>query len=241
MALVFLALASCGAYLYLSYGHIYRKIGNARLHFPDVKHSYMIPSNVKGSDETYVSLGDSLTAGVGVDDYTESYPYLLAQKLSKTEKVSLMNFSYPGAKTADVIAVLPDAVASDPQIVTLLIGVNDIHAKVPVTTFEQRYRTVVDTLTKETDAKIYLISIPYIGSNTLLLPPFDSYFRYKTGEFNEVIRRIAAEYKVPYIDIATPTQVAFEKDGPLYAADSFHPSAAGYKLWSDIIYADIRP
>lgn len=235
------ALVAALAYLFFSYIYIYRSIGAANLAFPDKAHSYTVGNPAAGAGKTYVSLGDSLTAGVGVDDYTKSYPYLFAQLLAGNASVELKNFSWPGAKTKDVIASLPAALAAKPDVVTLLVGVNDIHdRKMTAAEFEQNYRTILETLTKKTRATIYVISIPYIGSRALLLPPFNYYFNYETTKFNGIIRRLAGEYRVTYIDIATPTRALFKDDESLYSVDEFHPSAAGYKLWSDILYADIN-
>ncbi len=229
------------AYLLFSYTHIYRSIGAANLAFPDTERFYKVGSPTAAPEKTYVSLGDSLTAGVGVDTYTRSYPYLLAQSLAGKSAIELKNFAWPGAKTKDVIASLPAALAEKPDIVTLLVGINDIHdRKMTAAEFERNYRLILETLTKKTKAEIYVISIPYIGTRALLLPPFNYYFTYETTKFNEIIRRLAAEYKLPYIDIATPTRSLFSTDSELYSIDSFHPSAAGYKLWSDILYADIN-
>ncbi len=234
-------LAAALAYLFFSYIHIYRSIGAADLAFPDKAHSYTVGNPAAGAGKIYVSLGDSLTAGVGVDDYTKSYPYLFAQLLAGNASVQLKNFGWPGAKTKDVLASLPAAIAAKPDVVTLLVGINDIHdRKMTAAEFEQNYRVILETLTKKTKAKIYVISIPYIGSRTLLLPPFNYYFNYETTKFNAIIRRLAGEYKLPYIDIATPTRALFKSDESLYSVDEFHPSAAGYKLWSDILYADIN-
>ena len=229
------------AYLFFSYIYIYRSIGAANLAFPDTQHFYKVGSPSATPEKTYVSLGDSLTAGVGVDTYTSSYPYLLAQSLAGKSAIELKNFAWPGAKTKDVIASLPAALAQKPDIVTLLVGVNDIHdRKMTAAEFEENYRVILETLTKKTKAKIYIISIPYIGTRALFLPPFNYYFNYETTKFNDIIRRLAGEYKLPYIDIATPTRSLFSSDATLYSIDSFHPSAAGYKLWSDILYADIN-
>src|SRR3989344_3253496 len=229
------------AYLFFSYIYIYRSIGAADLAFPDTQHFYTVGNPAAGAGKIYVSLGDSLTAGVGVDDYTKSYPYLLAQLLAGKASVELKNLSWPGAKTKNVIASLPAALAAKPDVVTLLVGVNDIHdRKMTAAEFEQNYRTILETLTKKTEAKIYVISIPYIGARALFLPPFNYSFNYETTKFNDIIRRLAGEYKLPYIDIATPTRSLFSSDATLYSIDSFHPSAAGYKLWSDILYADIN-
>jgi len=77
------------AYLFFSYIYIYRSIGAANLAFPDTQHFYKVGSPSATPEKTYVSLGDSLTAGVGVDTYTSSYPYLLAQSLAGKSAIEL--------------------------------------------------------------------------------------------------------------------------------------------------------
>src|SRR3989338_4325202 len=84
------------AYLFFSYIYIYRSIGAADLAFPDTEHFYKVGSPSATPEKTYVSLGDSLTAGVGVDTYTSSYPYLLPQNLPGGGAVSPQKISPPG-------------------------------------------------------------------------------------------------------------------------------------------------
>ncbi len=225
-----------GAYLYGANAYIYHRIHLGNLPYPDTRHTYTIPGS--GAKKIYAALGDSLTAGIGTQKYEESYPYAFAKKMSGADAINLQVFAYPGVTSQNLIDnfLLP-AVASKPDIVSVLIGTNDIHNWVSAAQFEKNYRTIIEKLA-ETHARIYAISIPYIGSNSVYLPPLNYYFDYKTAQFNGIIKRIAGEKKITYIDIATPTQTLFKEDGPLYAADSFHPSAAGYELWANIIYAD---
>jgi len=244
MKIVYLAiivlLVVVGIYLNRSYAYIYNGIGNAGLRSPDIKHTYMITgvNKSKAAPILYLALGDSLTAGVGAADFQQSYPYLVTEKLAANGLVvTLKDFAISGAKTSELISdQLVNAIASKPNVVTLLIGVNDIHGNVSKATFERNYGEILKQLNQNTSAKIYAISIPYIGSNTLFLPPYRLYFNHQTKEFNQVIKKLAADYQAHYIDIYTPTVNLFMKSGPQYSVDSFHPSAEGYKLWAGIIY-----
>jgi lysophospholipase L1-like esterase len=203
-------------------------------------------ANIDGINATsslvYSSLGDSLAAGVGTDNYTESYPYLLASKLGGAEQgIILRNHSLPGANTADLISNLLSRVINDnPDIITLLIGVNDIHNRISIRDFKNNYEQILSRLTKETKARIYVISIPFIGADSLMLPPYQTYFNYQTKRFNAVIQELAVKYQVSYIDLYTPTLVLFKEPGEHYSVDLFHPSAAGYKIWAQIIYDNIH-
>ena len=235
--LIALFVAIIGAYLYLSNTYIYYRIRTAGLLATDNRHEYLINSQ---SEQTmlYVSLGDSLTAGVGTDKYEESYPYLLASKLAASgQSITLENFSYPGAKSSDLIKdLLKPAIAAQPKMITLLIGTNDVHGNISSKDFEAHYRQILSSLKSETKAKIYAINLPHIGSETLILPPDSFYLNKRTEDFNKIIEKVAEEYQVQYIDIYSPTFKIFEKDGPHYASDAFHPSALGYAIWSEIIY-----
>lgn len=227
------------AYSYLANAFIYYRIGSGQFSAPIIKDKYIINDDFKEEPAMlYVALGDSLTAGAGTTKNTEFFPYLIAEKLAGSDKkVMLKNFSYPGAKTQDMINdFLESAIVAKPDVVTLLIGVNDIHNHIKADRFRKNYDYILERLTKETTAKIYVISIPFIGSNSIILPPLDHYFDYRTKKFNVIIKDLAASYGVKYIDLYTPSWDLLRKDGPLYASDSFHPSAAGYKWWADIIY-----
>jgi lysophospholipase L1-like esterase len=245
--LIIATLIILAAYLYLANAYIYWRIGRGHLSDVETSTTYMLDPNSNLASSTaattvYVSLGDSLTAGVGADNYQDSYPYLVAQQLEQTgDKVVLKNLSTPGITSAQLITNhLNQAIADKPNIVTILIGTNDLHNWVSNQTFKANYNLILKRLSQETTAKIYVISVPFIGSDTILLPPYDSYFTIKTKAYNNLIKQLAAKYQARYIDIATPTKSLFAGDGVQYSADSFHPSTYGYKIWSNIIYDSLN-
>lgn len=223
-------------YLYTANAFIYYRIGSGNLEVPS--HKNLLMKNSEIATTTYISLGDSLTAGTGVTNYEETYPYILATKMIEAGvNIKFKNFSASGYKTQDLIDELLDpTIAAKPDIVTLLIGINDIHNHIGRIQFKKNYQYILDKLTKETSAKIYLINIPYIGSNSAIIPPLDYYFETETNEYNKIIKELATQYNLPYIDLNSAEKDLFKTDGPHYAADSFHPSAIGYKLWANIIY-----
>ena len=232
-------------YLNMAYAHIYKKIQGAGLKPVNelIVYNFNTKVDAEGKYNKYVSLGDSLTFGVGTDNYNESYPFLVAEKINKNndKPLTLYNFSWPGDKSSDLIAKFLDyTIKEKPNKVTVLIGVNDIHNQVSVSDFQNNYAKILSRLTSETKADIYAISIPYIGSDRLLLPPYNYYFDYKTKQFNQIIKALAVEYKVNYIDLYSSTVNLFKKSGNHYSRDFFHPSASGYALWGQIIYDNIN-
>jgi lysophospholipase L1-like esterase len=228
-------------YLFLAHQYIYKKIGDTQLKMSDIRFEYVIRNNESNNTNfIYTALGDSFTAGVGVLKYEESYPYLFAQKISENNNIILRDRSYPGARTSDLIKdLLPITINDNPDIVTLLVGLNDIHDNVPKTKFTENYTEILRRLKTETKARILAISIPYVGTDTLLLPPFNLYFKYKTIEYNKIIKKLAEENDVEYVDLYTPTENMF-KDTALHSTDLFHPSAKGYEVWAEVIYANFN-
>ncbi|MFA6304298.1 MAG: SGNH/GDSL hydrolase family protein [Patescibacteria group bacterium] len=236
-----------GIYLNRSYAYIYQRIDKAGLNPPvqNQLYSFGYTNDVPSYEDyaLYVALGDSLTAGVGVDQYEQSFPYLLAKKIADAKQpkvITLKTLAVPGAKTADVLTLLPTVIANKPQAVILLIGVNDIHGNVSKDDFKKNYEQIVSELTKKTSAKVYLINLPAIGANNLLLLPYNYYFRALTKNFNKVIKELAEQYNLTYIDLHTPTADVLKHNGNYYSVDFFHPSAIGYQHWAEIIYADLH-
>ena len=230
-----------GIYLNRSYAHIYSKISEGNLKSPDINQTYLIKGDMNSIKTlTYFALGDSLTAGVGIDNYEQSYPYLLAQKIAGNNEIILKNLALPGLKSSDINGqITASTIVAKPDIVTLLTGVNDIHENISKTEFKKNYEQILEALTQKTSAKIYAINIPFLGADSLILPPYNYYFDFQTKEFNKIIKELAIKYKVSYIDLYTPTADEFKKYGPHYSKDLFHPSAVGYATWAKIIYANL--
>lgn len=231
-------------YLNRAYAHIYNTIERANLQFSDNIGTYMITNSVNYNSASlvYVALGDSLTAGVGVDKYEDSFPYLLAEQFKTSQQsIVLRNRAILGEKTSTLIKdLLPLVIKDKPDLLTLLIGVNDIHGNISAKIFQKNYEEILNRLTTETSAKIYVINLPYIGDDSLLLPPYNYLLDERTKEFNQIIKNLSLKYSVAYVDLYTPTVSLFKKSGDIYSADSFHPSALGYKLWANIIYDSIH-
>jgi acyl-CoA thioesterase I len=230
-----------GLYLYLANAYAYHVFKQIGLTAPAAQGSYVFNGAAAGENLNYVALGDSLTAGMGLNKYEEAYPYLLAKDLSAGgNKLTLENFSYPGYRTDDLMKnLLEPAIAAQPQLITLLIGTNDVHGFYSSEKFKKNYQSILERLSKETKAKIYVISLPFIGEQAFL-PPHNYYFDRKIAEFNNIIKELAGEYGVKYIDIAEPTRIMFAENKFYYAADRFHPAAAGQALWEKIIFDNIK-
>lgn len=228
-------------YLWYAHASIYWKLGSLPIFAPGDYASYTIGEQ-SASQITYIAVGDSLTAGVGVDSYVDSYPYSIATNISNDTQnaVKLVPFAIPGIRSEYVVGYFVEPIiSSKPDIITILIGTNDIHGNVPNKVFKKHYREIVDRLSKETTAKIYLVNIPYIGTRNLIGLPYQYYFNWKIRQYNTIIKDIALEHQITYIDLYND-QSPQSLDNSYYARDFFHPNALGYALWAKYIYASFN-
>lgn len=227
-------------YLNRSYAYIYEHIDEVGFQSSVLQQEYLIGTE-SAEGVTYVAVGDSLTAGVGVEDYKQSYPHILAQRISDSKNtVSLKPLAIPGARTKDISGEFLDKIIElEPNIITILSGVNDVYGNVSVKDFEKDYRQLVNTLASKTNSDVYLINLPYIGDSSLILPPYNYYFDYRTKQFNKVIQKIAEENNLVYIDLYSKAKI-FAQDNSYYSLDVFHPSGEGYLKWADHIYENIN-
>ncbi|MEK7644651.1 MAG: SGNH/GDSL hydrolase family protein [Patescibacteria group bacterium] len=237
-------LAAIAIYLNYAYSRIFNFISAQNMKYPEVNGIYEITPTSQGSAETitYTALGDSLTAGVGADNPSETFAYLFAKKMSDSgQKIKLVNLGIAGAVSKDVIdSQLAKTISENPRVITLLIGTNDMNNYVPLAEFKTNYETIIRELRAKTTAKILASSIPYLGAPELFLPPYNLFFDLRIRQYNKIIKRIAEENGIILVDLYQETADAFKKDSRLYSPDLFHPSAEGYKLWGDIFYANFR-
>src|SRR5438128_8525594 len=76
----------------------------------------------------YLALGDSYTIGTGASNDAHNFPSILAGLLSKAtrKQVALANPAVNGYTTLDLIAKELNYLDGKPDVVTVLIGVNDL-------------------------------------------------------------------------------------------------------------------
>ena len=136
-----------------------------------------------------------------------------------------------------------DIVAIDPDVVSILIGVNDVwhrhsHAKeMTDEQFEGYYREILERIKKETHAKILMMA-PF-----LLCAPDKEIMRAEVESVAAIVRRLADEYADAYLPLdekfaeALPTAPAPD----FYSGDGVHPNAEGAAFIGELYLNSIAP
>ena len=166
--------------------------------------------------------------GGGYVKYAAEY----LQKAYPGVEFDFINLGIGGNQTKDLVERLDkDFVDIQPDIVSVLIGINDVwhHAEdcswIPDEVFAQRYRTVLQAIKDKTSAKIMMME-PF------LIPVEDKlYFREDLYKKIEIERSLAREYADVYVPTDGLLASAFIGDEPTsYAADGVHPTEKGAKF-----------
>lgn len=187
----------------------------------------------------FAVLGDSTSVGLGTVPEA-SFPWRLASRLGERFHVDLVVLGSSGAKTADVAAdQVPRAIDLEPDLVLIEIGANDATHVTPMREVRAQMRQAIRALSA---AKIDVVVAgpPAMGTSRAFPQPLRALSGLNGRRVRRTIESEARRQGVSYIELASKTRDAFKNDpARLYSPDGFHPGAAGYELWADVMYPGI--
>lgn len=196
-------------------------------------------------DKKMVSIGDSLTEGVGDETESGGYVGILNHTFEDNHmNISIENFGKRGNRTDQLLARLENEEISsaikDADIVLITIGANDImkvvrnnYTNLHIEPFQEEKFKYIERLTAifykinelNPDTQIYLIGF---------YNPFERYFGdieqldMILNDWNQAGETVTDEFENVYF---IPTEDLFSNSTiNLFADDNFHPNTSGYKL-----------
>jgi lysophospholipase L1-like esterase len=198
----------------------------------------------------FVVLGDSTTAGVGVERAEDSLPYLIAQRIADAEStpVHVVSYGWAGARVADLVRQqLPRALEPiraseakpflpDADLVAVVVGSNDATHNTPPGRFRADVRTVLEGIRAAApNARVVLAGIPAFRGALRGMEPLifiaDQYARL----LRPVARAEAGRAGAAYADLARDVPELIRGRTDVLSSDQFHPSVVGYTAWADVI------
>jgi acyl-CoA thioesterase I len=174
-----------------------------------------------------VFLGDSLTAGLGLDA-EQSVPSLLQKHLDdEGYKYEVVNAGVSGDTSAGGLRRLEWSLDGDVRILVVELGANDGLRGLPVAQMKQNLLTIVQT------AKKRGIEVLLTGMEA---PP--NYGAAYTSEFRRAFRDLAAEERVAFMPF-----FLYEVAGipTLNIADGIHPNPAGARIVEVNLWRSLKP
>lgn len=216
-----------------------------------VNHVVTPTVGVAGRDRLrMVVLGDSTTAGVGVERAEDALPYLIARRVAEAERrdVHVVSYGWAGARAADLVrqqlprAIEPlratetDSFLAGAGVVVIVIGSNDATHNTPPGRFRDSLRTVLDGIRDTApSARVVLAGIPAFRGALRGVEPLiflaDQYARL----LRSVSRVEADRAGAAYADLARDVPPLIRGRTDVLSRDQFHPSVVGYAAWADVI------
>jgi lysophospholipase L1-like esterase len=197
-----------------------------------------------------VVLGDSTTAGVGVERAEDALPYLIARRVAEAEQVAVhvVSYGWAGARAADVArSQLPRAIEplrstetesflAGADLVAIVIGSNDTTHKTPPGRFRASLRSTLDGVRAVApSARTALAGIPAFRGALRGIEPLiflaDQYARL----LRPISRAEAERAGAAYADLARDVPPLIRGRTDVLSRDQFHPSVVGYAAWADVI------
>lgn len=198
-----------------------------------------------------VVLGDSTTAGVGVDRPEHALPYLLAQRLADRQRaaVHVVSYGWAGARVTDLVRIqIPRALEPlrdterEPFLpgahaVAIVIGSNDATHQTPPGRFRADLRSTMAGIRDAAPrARVVLAGIPAFRGALRGVEPLI----FITDQYARLLRRIArveaGRVSVAYADLARHVPPLIHGRTDVLSSDRFHPSVVGYSAWADVIF-----
>jgi len=177
---------------------------------------------------TIVVLGDSLSAGYGIE-LQQSWVNLLAQRLtSEGYGYHVINASVSGETTQGGLARLPRTLETHkPAIVVVELGGNDGLRGLPLGASRENLQRIIE-LSRGAQARVVLVG--------MVIPP--NYGPRYGQEFRDMFATLAAKYPVAFVPFLLD-QVALKPD--LMQADGLHANAKGQPQMLQNVWPKLKP
>ena len=183
---------------------------------------------------TYVAIGASDAAGVGVEDpQRDGWVPVLTRRLPQPTR--LVNLGIPGVRLFEALEVeLPPALEAKPHLVSIWLVVNDILTGISLDRYRADLDRLLGALRSVQGVKIAVgnvpnapDSLPYLG-----LPPAER--RAVAETWNAAIAATTAAHGATLVDLFRrwPLREHPEYIGP----DRLHPTTAGYRALAETFH-----
>lgn len=191
--------------------------------------------NEEESTVRYVALGDSYTIGTYVTE-AERWPNQLVARVERLELAG--NPAVNGYTSLDLInEELPTLDALRPELVSVLIGVNDVVQGVP----DSQYAGNVAVILEELLTRLPAGRIVCVATPDYTVTPSGEAFGDPVQQSDAIVRanaimREACETRaIRFVPEVFEISQAARDDPSLVADDGLHPSGEQYRRWADVI------
>lgn len=187
----------------------------------------LVLSTLNDSPYRVLFLGDSITAGYGLS-LREAYPQKVQDFLAeKNLSIKSINGGVSGDTTAGGLRRLQWQLKSNPQMVVIALGANDMLRGIPPETTKKNLEQMIKLLKKN---KIQVVLLEMQANPTM--------GRDFVKRFDEIYKKLGKEMAVPVLDFFI-SEVALKPE--LNLEDRIHPNGRGQKLIAEKVSRFLEP
>ncbi len=169
-----------------------------------------------------ITIGDSLTAGFGVD-ISQSYPALLEDKLQRDGyNYTVINSGVSGETSSGTLSRLEWILEMGADIVIIETGANDGLRGIPTAILHENLKNIMEILQKKN-----IITI--LAGMQMVWNLGEEY----TTEFSTTYSEIAQEYEILFMPFFLKDVATIQH---LNQMDGIHPTGEGYAIITENIY-----
>jgi len=185
-------------------------------------------NNMENNKKVIIFFGDSLSAGMGLENVNESFPNLLNEKLKKEGfDFFFINAGVSGDTTSGGLTRLDWVLSRGVDYFILELGANDMMRGIPTREISNNLENIINKVRqKNGNAKILLIPmkpLPNMGA--------------KYGNnFEKIFRDISLKMNVPLSTFLLEKVAGIRE---LNQKDGIHPTKQGHEIITQTLYPDI--
>jgi lysophospholipase L1-like esterase len=186
-----------------------------------------------GPTRCLLLVGDSIIAGVGVEQLDDALPGQLALALSRRHQCRVEWHAHGdnGASCADLLRQLPAIPAVRADWILVSVGVNDVTHLTTARAWRQRLTAMLTALTIQLpQAQVLLAGVPPMQRFPGLPQPLRQVFGWRAARLDGVGQQVAAG-----IDNVRHLPTPVPDDPTAFASDGYHPNARACTEWARVI------
>ena len=173
-----------------------------------------------------VFLGDSLTAGLGLEA-SQSFPALIGQKLaSEGDNYEIVNAGVSGDTSAGGLRRLEWSLEGNAKVVVVALGANDGLRGLSPVEMKKNLAAILERTTAR--------GMTVILAGMEAPPNFGADY---TREFRSVYTDLAQQYRVRFIPFLL---AGVAGNSSLNQADGIHPNGRGAQVVADLVWAELK-
>ncbi|AMR32836.1 arylesterase [Mucilaginibacter sp. PAMC 26640] len=179
--------------------------------------------------KTILFFGDSLTAGYGLDDVSESFPGVVEAKIDSAKlPYSIVNGGLSGETSAGGLGRVDWLLKQPVDIFVLELGANDGLRGLPVASTEKNLQGIIDKVkAKYPNAKLVMAG--------MMVPP--NMGAAYAADFKNLFPKLAAKNKMTLVPFLLQNVAGIRK---LNQGDGIHPTAEGAKIVGNNVWEVLK-